>query len=546
MEINDKQQSSITEIKCSKCDRNLLLFSTHTARLEGVNHIRVKCPSCEKYFLHEISRNYSKRFESFFHFHQSCPECETPVAISGILCNDGQGSVFDADIDTFAVFSSAYYVIAAKAPFHRMTRKQFATAPTAKAELTKLLNLPNENVLSKMKRYADYKTVSNSIRSYIVNAPEEAEKFLPTGFSIVYASCNLLAKTEKRGSFLRLLETLVALTNSVKDVCGKAAITDSVIGDLGNIPSEIPHKWSESLKTCQSFPGYNIFSSFYQAPIFMDFGNLAGFHAQRHLYSPHNEIEIIQTFKEDPWYMDFGCIHPVKIIEYATQNTVNPDVVIDVLKNAGVPIFELEKESIDWHDYENQFHTLKLKEDALGFPSGRSIRQALGNDSLAWKNTRKAALEREKYTCQICGYHTKETKYLHAHEVWEDGPEPDVLCLADIQLLCNRCHDCHHIGQLQMRTPMSTEPYDKLIMHMAKVNSCTPEVVYAYHKYRMEQIQKQHSEEIQTRVERFRNAEHIATVSEERTIRYVISCNVINREELLVALEKKGLVYNAK
>ena len=546
IEVDDKPKSSIVEIKCPKCDGNLVLFSKHKIRIEGKNHIRVKCSSCEKFFLHEISRDFSNSFQILSHLHQNCPMCSTPIVIKGILQNNGQESFLYADIDTFAVFPSAYYVIAVKQPFNRISRKQFPNISAAKLELKKLLDLPDDTILREMKRHDDYKTVSESIHSYIVSNLEEAEKILPTDFSVMYASCNLLAKTEKRGSFLCLIETLISLTNLVKDVCGKAAITDSVIRDLDKIPSEIPYKWKDDLRTWQSFPPYNIFSSFYNAPVFMDFGNLSGFHAQRHLYRPCNETDITQNFKDDLWYIDFGCIHPVKIIDYATRNMVKPDEVLNVLKNVGIPIFELEKENIDWHNYEDQFLALKLKEDALGFPAGRSIRHALGDESLAWKNTRKAILEKENYTCQICGYHTKETKYLHAHEVWETGPEPDVLRLTDIQLLCNRCHDCHHIGQFEMRNPMSTEPYDKLIMHMAKVNRCAPEVVYAYHKYRMDQLQKKRSEELQTRTERFRNAEHIVAVSESRTVRYVINHNVINREELLVALEKKGLAYNAK
>ena len=479
IEVSDKQKSSIVEIKCPKCDGNLVLFSEYTLRIEGMNHARVKCPFCEKYFLHEISRNYSKRHQSFAHFHQNCPICDNPVVISGILCNDGQGSIFDADIDTFATFSSVYYIIAAKTPFNCISKEQFSTARAAKAELKKLLALPDDSILQRIKRHDDYKIVSEAIRSYIVSTPEDVEKLLPTGFSIIYSSDNLLAKKEKLGEFLCLLETLISITNLVKDVCGKAALTDSVIHDLDTIPSEIPYKWSKALRDCQSSPGYNLFDPFYQAPIFMDFGNLTGFRAERLLYRPHNEVEIIKTFKEDTWYKDFGCVHPVKIIGYATKNTVNSDIVVDVLNNAGIPIFELEKETINWHDYENQFGDLKLKEDALGFPAGRSIRQALGNESSAWKSTRKAMLEKQKYTCQICGYHTEETKYLHAHEVWAEGPESHVLCLADVQLLCNRCHDCKHIGQFLMRTPTDPEPYDRMIMHMAKVNNCSPKVIYA-------------------------------------------------------------------
>lgn len=546
IEVTDKQNSSVVEFKCPKCDGSLLLFTEYTSRVEGMDYVRVKCPSCEKYFLHEISRNYSKRFQSFAHFHQNCPMCEAPVVISGIMCNDGQGSIFDADIDTFASFSSAYYVIAAKPPFNCTSRRKLSTVWEAKAELKKLLSLPDDSVLQKIKRHDDYKTVSEAVQSYIVSRPEDAEKFLPTDFSVIYSSDNLLTKKEKRGGFLRLLELLISITDSVKDVCGKAAITDSVIHDLDTIPSEVPYKWSKNLRDCQSSPGYNIFDPFYQTPVFMDFGNLVGFQAERHLYKPYNEPEIIKTFKEDTWYMDYGCVHPVKIIDYATKNTVRPNAIIEVLTNAGIPIFELEKETIDWHDYENQFSSLKLTEDALGFPAGRSIRQALGNESSVWRNTRKAVLKKQKYTCQICGYHTEEIKYLHAHEVWAEGPEPDVLCLTDIQLLCNRCHDCKHIGQFLMRNPTNSEPYDRMIMHMAKVNACSPKVIYAYHKYRMEQMQKRREKEMIVRSTQYHQGEHTPPVVTCQTIRYIINSNVINRAELLTALEKKGLVYHNK
>lgn len=537
------QASSIAEMKCPKCEGELLVFNDYTVRLEGKNHIRVKCLSCGKFFLHQISRNFSKRHQSFSHFHQTCPLCKTPVVVSGVLSNDGQGSITNAYIDTFSAFPSAQYIIAAKFPFNRISRGEFSTVKTAKAELKKLLALPDDSVLRKVKRHSDYKAVAESIHSYIVSRPEDAKKLVPEDFSIIFVSDNLLAKKELRGEFLRLLETLVSLTNSVKDVCGKAAITNSVINDLGNIPSEIPHKWSEDLRGCQSLPGYNMFNPLYEAAVFMDFENLSGFRAERHLYKPYNEAEIIQTFKEDLWYTDFGCVHPVRIIDYATKNMVNPDAVIDVLKNAKIPIFELEKESIDWHDYENQFHALKLKEDALGFPAGRSIRQALGNESPAWKNTRKAMLEKQNCTCQICGYHTEETKYLHAHEVWADGPEQGVLCLMDIQLLCNYCHDCKHIGQFLQRNPTNPEPYDRMIMHMAKVNNCLPEVIYAYHKYRIEQIQKHREEETQARLARHRQGENTPSVS---TVQYIINANVTNRAELLTALEKKELIYHDK
>lgn len=548
IEVEDKPKSFITEMKCPKCDGELVVFTEssedddyYRIRVEGKNYIRVKCPACKKFFIHEIQRDFSDNVQSFDHFHQNCPLCNTSILIHGLIINDTNGtirSIADAYIDTFAEFPSAHYIIAAKAPFNKVSNIQNSSSREAKNLLKSLLRLPDDRILSKRKRYDDYKLVSKNICSYIVSNPKDIEQFIPKDFSIIFASDNLLFTKEKKGDFFRLLKVLISMTNSVKDVCGKASITNSVINDLNNIPSEIPHKWVKDLETCQCFPGYNLFDPFYNAPIFIDFRKLNGFNAERHLYKVHNKTDIIQTFTKDPWYLDFGCIHPVNIINYAIKNIVNPDSVIDILTNAKIPIFELDKKNIDWHNYEHQFNTLKLKEDALDFAAGRSIRQALGNKSSVWINTRKIILEKQNYTCQICGYHTEEGKYLHAHEVWEKGPAQNVLCLVDIQLLCNRCHDCKHIGQFLMRKPTNLEHYDKMIMHMAKVNNCSPALIYAYHKYRIEQISKR-------QITKFKSQKNNFSVSTKQTVQYIINDNVVNKTELLVALEDNGLLYHA-
>ncbi len=58
----------------------------------------------------------------------------------------------------------------------------------------------------------------------------------------------------------------------------------------------------------------------------------------------------------------------------------------------------------------------------------------------AWKQVRRLALERDGYTCQICG--TGQDLIVHHHEEADSGIDP--YDLANLETLCRRCHGRLH------------------------------------------------------------------------------------------------------
>lgn len=63
--------------------------------------------------------------------------------------------------------------------------------------------------------------------------------------------------------------------------------------------------------------------------------------------------------------------------------------------------------------------------------------------STEWKNTRKAVLMRDDYTCSYCGFKTKNTRQLHVHHV--DGV-PQNQEFSNLETICNQCHMIQHSG----------------------------------------------------------------------------------------------------
>ncbi len=61
-------------------------------------------------------------------------------------------------------------------------------------------------------------------------------------------------------------------------------------------------------------------------------------------------------------------------------------------------------------------------------------------DSAAWKSTRRAALLRDRYRCQICG--GRATEVHHLTELSEKNVHDKCISL-NLDNLQSLCHDCH-------------------------------------------------------------------------------------------------------
>ena len=292
-----------TEFYCPNCAGELLLFSRPYKpylRLEARNTILLKCPVCGKKTPHDISKYRTNGDTILFRdFHICCSHCETIMYVDGLssngINNSFKGIMFDEKIDAFAEFTDVYYVIAVKDLFLQRKMGRISSIEEASKSLKKLLVLPKHDYqLACVKRHDDYSLVSECVRTYLVDDLESVKEYLPEGFEVVYTSGNLLARKEIPGDLLSLMKLIVSMTEMIKDICGKAAITTAVVRDLDTVPSEIPSKWSQFFKQCQSTTGYSIIEPLYKEQVFLDLRNPTTFKAERHLWKKYSQELILK------------------------------------------------------------------------------------------------------------------------------------------------------------------------------------------------------------------------------------------------------------
>ncbi len=101
--------------------------------------------------------------------------------------------------------------------------------------------------------------------------------------------------------------------------------------------------------------------------------------------------------------------------------------------NCGAPIPKY-KRSFCSNDCYTEFNYIALRED---------IRLGHRDWRLVWWEVREEALERDNYTCQVCGFHAKtwrEAEKLHVHHIVPVHKGGKCLDLKNLITLCHKCH----------------------------------------------------------------------------------------------------------
>ncbi|HEX3754179.1 MAG TPA: hypothetical protein VHV26_03805 [Rhizomicrobium sp.] len=91
------------------------------------------------------------------------------------------------------------------------------------------------------------------------------------------------------------------------------------------------------------------------------------------------------------------------------------------------------------------------------------------------KIIKKGLITARGLACEICDFSTNETSHIDAHEVFEYLAD-DTVWLADIQLLCTRCHDIKDFAQTERLIAEGVKPSERrqlVLNHFCRVNECT-------------------------------------------------------------------------
>lgn len=247
----------------------------------------------------------------------------------------------------------------------------------------------------------------------------------------------------------------------------------------------------------------------------------------------------LNWLKENPSFQRYGIVHENWIEDYCERENYKYDELYNALENQNLIIFwPRNMNEIDVDLYKEEFAGLKLKENYA--TEGVASLAGMLAKRKEWKNTREKLLDVRQCACEICGFQTEETRILHAHEEWEIQNE--VAILKDIKLICNRCHACMHRNQfilyrVEDGASMLVDGIpraDYIAMHLMWVNKVKAEVVYAYRKKMLKENRERELEYEQKRL--------VENADVEKKIKYEVSEKVINREELVMALEEKGLL----
>lgn len=240
-------------------------------------------------------------------------------------------------------------------------------------------------------------------------------------------------------------------------------------------------------------------------------------------------------------YQQYTIVHPFNVYEYCEQNHINEDLFFDLLENEDIEIFDsLGLKEIEISKYEDMFSGLILKENAMTDAGGASLSGVLGGNK-AWKDLRKMLLEKEDYTCEICGYKAAKDKMktLHVHEEWVQ--ERNIVTLKKVSLICSRCHACSHVNQFVIYRVLDGQDelvegiprIDLITIHLMHVNKVSKEVIYAYRKQLHEYW----------KIVELEKSKKSDSVQEDTQYWYQIDETIPNRIEIIKALQRKGLYF---
>lgn len=176
--------------------------------------------------------------------------------------------------------------------------------------------------------------------------------------------------------------------------------------------------------------------------------------------------------------------------------------------------------------------TKKLNFDALPkFLHGRNLRKEA---PYAWRFVREGMLE-QGCQCHICGAtptSEADRRNFHAHEVWSYDLKQHLLILEDVELICHLCHQCDHMGLLQLklsRGEITEEEYWDVFHHYAKVNEIS------FMQAKMDYVES---------VTNYRkNPLNYDTELAQAPWQYQLKANFPAKERMENALRKKNLLF---
>ncbi len=255
--------------------------------------------------------------------------------------------------------------------------------------------------------------------------------------------------------------------------------------------------------------------------------------------------DVIDDFINNNYlYKRYGILHPYNIVDFCDTIHYDYDEVEDYIIEKKFEIFvpmDLEEiNALKVKKYEKQFDRLILKENAMKEAGGASLSRLLGQRKV-WKNLRSLLITQNNSTCKICGHKVENTRSLHVHEVWK--VYKNIVELIDVELICSDCHACKHRNQFFYRVVDGADPsvygiprIDFLTIHLMKVNNVSKEVIYAYRK----RLLKELDDFERQRIEKFSLNEE--NTYDEVEYKYIIGEKIPLKNEIELVLKEKGLL----
>ncbi|MCZ2259849.1 HNH endonuclease [Sporosarcina sp. G11-34] len=177
---------------------------------------------------------------------------------------------------------------------------------------------------------------------------------------------------------------------------------------------------------------------------------------------------------------------------------------------------------------EYEYFTLKIEAKPNLF-SGSSVRKAI-SPYLWGKKIRPQVLKDCNYTCQICGFQPGKDEYrnVHVHEIEEFDFENVVIILKGLDLICQKCHQFHHI--VRMYKVNTKEQIDDLILHFQQVNECD---YIDYRGYKLER-------EVHSMI---KHKDKQQKLEEGQIMRYKIAGDIPFKDEVIAKLRENYLYF---
>ena len=258
------------------------------------------------------------------------------------------------------------------------------------------------------------------------------------------------------------------------------------------------------------------------------------------------KIEEIENFiVNNILYNRYSILHPYNIIDFCENNHYDYESVFDYIYKKAIEIFiplSLEEiNELNVNLYEEEFGKLILKENAMKEAGGASLSKIIGQRKV-WKDLRNLMIDKNNSTCKICGHKIENTRALHVHEKWM--VEKNIVKLIDIELICSDCHACKHRNQfvsyqiMEGANPLvyGIPRLDFLTIHLMRVNNVSKEVIYAYRKKLLDNL---NDFQMQRIIELSKNGSENKVEDEYR---YIIGENIPMKKEIEAVLKEKELL----